>query len=328
MVRMKAVGVIIFAFALTFASAQAAEHSPEVLLKNGRVDDAISKLNERVAKSHDDAEAHHLLSRAYLALSNYDQAIHEGERAVALEPNNADYHLWLGRAYGRKAEHASWFTAASLAGKMRDQFERAVQLNGNDISARTDLAEFYLEAPSIIGGGKDKAIAQAKTIEPREPSTAHWIRAKLAEKDENYAAAEGEYKAAVQDGNRPDMWLSLASFYRRRNRLAEMEQAINKAVAAEKRPITSSALFDAASLLIRAGKIPQAATLLTKYLSSKEKVEDAPAFRAHYLLGQIYEKQGDRAGAAREYSAALDLAKDYKEAREALNRIGPVAASR
>jgi tetratricopeptide (TPR) repeat protein len=328
MFHMKAVGCIIFFFALAFSSAQGAEPSPQVLLQNGRVDDAISKLNDRVNKAQKDAEAHHLLSRAYLALSDYDKAIREGERAVELEPNSSDYRLWLGRAYGRKAEHASWFSAASLAGKMRDQFERAVQLNGSNIDARTDLAEFYVEAPSFMGGGKDKAEAQANSIAPKDAATAHWIRAKLAEKDKNYAAAEAEYKAAIADGNRPDMWLSLASFYRRQGRLAEMDQAVNKAVAEEKHPTSSSALFDAASLLIRAGRTPQAANFLTKYLSSKEKVEDAPAFQAHYLLGQIYEKQGDRAAAAREYTAALELAKDYKDAREALNRVGPATASR
>lgn len=296
--------------------------SPESLLRGGRVDDAIAQLSQQLEQKANEAQTRHLLSRAYFALGNYDAAIRESEKAVALAPNNALYHLWLGRAYGRKAEHANWFTAAGLAGKMRDQFEKSVQLNGDDIAARTDLAEFYIEAPAIMGGGKDKAQAQAKTIEPKEPSTAHWIRAKLAEKDKNYAAAEAEYKAATDDGNRADMWLSLASFYRRQNRIAEMEQAVNKAVAIEKKPTSSSPLFDAAGLMLKAGRIPQATAFLIKYLGSKDKVEDAPAFQAHYLLGQIYEKQGDRAAASREYTAALQLAKDYKDAREGLNRVG------
>ena len=328
MKRIKTIAAVLMLCTLTFAAAQAEVPNPEALLKAGRVDDAITSLNQRLRASDKDAEAHHLLARAYFALNSYDASIREGEAAVGLAPNNADYHLWLGRAYGRKAEHASWFTAASLAGKMRDQFERAVQLNGNDMAARTDLSEFYIEAPGIMGGGRDKAEAQADFISSREPSTAHWIRAKLAEKDKNQAAAEGEYKAAAADGNRPDMWLALASYYRRQNRLNDMEQAINKAVAAEKKPVRSSALFDGASLLLRAGRIPQAAQFLKKYLSSPEKVEDAPAFQAHYMLGQILEKQGDRAGAAQEYRAALELAKDYREAREALNRVGPTQAQR
>jgi tetratricopeptide (TPR) repeat protein len=210
---------------------------------------------------------------------------------------------------------------------MRDEFEHSVQLNGDDVDARTDLAEFYIEAPGIVGGGKDKAEGQAKAVEMRDSATAHWIRARLAEKDKRYDIAEAEYKAAIQDsGDRADNWLSLASFYRRRDRLPEMEQAINKAVASQKKAEGKSAFYDAATLLWKTGRqLPQAAQFLAKYLSSKDKVEDAPAFQAHYLLGQIYEKQGDRTAAAREYRSALKLANGYREAREALARVAPVA---
>jgi tetratricopeptide (TPR) repeat protein len=312
---------------LLFAAAWAAPSTPtaEQLLQSGRIDDALAVIQQRIASRSDDAGAYNLLSRAHYALNNYDASIRAGEKAVSLAPNNADYHLWLGRAYGRKAEHASWWTAASLAGKMRDEFERAVQLNGDDIDARTDLAEFYIEAPGIVGGGKDKAEGQAKAVEMRDSATAHWIRARVAEKDKRFDVAEAEYKAAIQDsGDRADNWLSLASFYRRRDRLPEMEAAINKAVASQKKADGKSAFYDAATLLWKTGRqLPQAAQLLGKYLASKEKVEDAPAFQAHYLLGQIYEKQGDRAAAVREYQSALKLAKDYREAREALARLGP-----
>lgn len=311
-----------------FATSKTAATSPESLLQAGRVDEAISVLNQRLASSNNDAEAHNLLSRAFYAMNDYDRAISEGERAIALAPNNADYHLWLGRAYGRKAEHASWFSAASLAGKMREQLERAVQLNSDDVDARTDLAEFYIEAPSVVGGGKDKAQVQAQSIESRDAATAHWIRARIAEKDKRYDVAEAEYRAAIQDsGDRADNWLSLASFYRRRNRIGDMENAVNRAVSSQKHPSDKSTFFDAATLLIKAGRQPQAANLLSKYLSSNNKVEDAPAFQAHYLLGQIYEKQGNTAAAAGEYQAALSLAKDYKEAREALARVGSISSA-
>ena len=43
--------------------------------------------------------------------------------------------------------------------------------------------------------------------------------------------------------------------------------------------------------------------------------------RAHYLLGQILEKQGDKASAIQEYRAALSLAKDYGQAQDALKRL-------
>ena len=50
-------------------------------------------------------------------------------------------------------------------------------------------------------------------------------------------------------------------------------------------------------------------------------VEQAPAFKAHYLLGTVLEKQGDKPAAAREYRTALTLAKSFSAAQEALDRV-------
>lgn len=291
------------------------------LLTSGRIDEAVSELQKRIAASANDAEAFHLLSRAYYSLEKWDDAIRAGERAVQLSPNNGEYHLWLGRAYGMKAERASVFSAPRLAKETRKHFEKAVELNGKDSAARADLAEFYVEAPGIVGGGKDKARAQAEVAARQDPSLAHWINARLAEKEKDFGRAEQEYKEAVKASNNdPIRWLNLASFYRRQGRFAEMESAISSAVGKPKKH--PNVLVDAASLLLRAGRsLPQAAQYVSRYLSGKEKSDEAPTFHAHYLLGQILEKQGDREGAIKEYQAALQLAKDYGAAREALKRL-------
>ena len=116
-------------------------------------------------------------------------------------------------------------------------------------------------------------------------------------------------------------WLDLAAFYRRRDRLDDMENATNKAVAADKQK-DPAILVQAAALLLRAGRnFPGAALLVRKALSSPVPADGAPSFQAHYLLGQALEKQGDNAGAEREYRAALSLARDYKQAQKALKRI-------
>jgi TolA-binding protein len=61
--------------------------------------------------------------------------------------------------------------------------------------------------------------------------------------------------------------------------------------------------------------------MLRRYLSTPEKTEDAPAFQAHYLLGEILEKQGNKPAAADEYRAALSLAPTYEQAQNALKRV-------
>ena len=306
--------------ALVLPAIAAAADSPNDLLAAGRVDEAITTLSGKLSSAPNDAASHNLLCRAYFAVGKWDSAISECERAIALEPNNGEYHLWLGRTYGEKADASNFFTAAGLAKKVRTEFERAVQLDPANVPARTDLAEFYLEAPGIVGGGQDKARAQADQVAKLNPAKAHWIQGRLAEKNKDLTVAEKEYRAAIdasQGG--ANAWLNLALFYRKNNRLDEMQDALKKAAAA---PMDQpEVLVDAASTLLRANRdLPFATQLVRRYLSSST-VEQAPQFKAHYLLGNILEKQGDKQGAAREYQAALTMAKDFGRAREALNRV-------
>ncbi len=298
-----------------------AQQPPERLLSQGRVDDAIRLLKVQLRTSPNDAEAYNLLGRAYFGLRRWDDAAAAGERAVALAPDNSEYHLWLGRTYGEKADAANPLSAAFLAKKARQEFERAVELDASNLEARTDLAEFYLEAPSFLGGGKDKALQQAQTIATRDPATAHWVTARIAEKEKKFGVAEQEYKAAIQSSrdDKANFWLNLASFYKRRGRLNDMEEAISQAMVANHKK--SNVLFDAATLLFRAGRnFPAAIDAIHKYLSNT--VEDAPAYEAHYVLGAILEKQGDKQAAAAEYRAALSLASEYGRAQEGLRRLG------
>lgn len=312
---------MVIPFVLFFASLALGENPAQTLLSQGRIDDAILSLKQTLQRSPGDAQAHHLLSRAYYEVSDWDDAIAEAQRAVALQPSNSDYHLWLGRAYGEKAENSNFVTAIGLARKVRTEFERAVQLNGFNLDARADLAEFYIQAPGIVGGGKDKARAQAESVASFDSPTAHWIQARLAEKEKKPAVAEREYKAAIQASNDyPSYWLALAAFYQRQGRLNEMEQAVNRATSAEiKKP---DVWVEAAEVLYNGGRnFPAAAQFLHRYLSSNATVVDAPAFQAHYLLGSIFERLGDRHAAMQEYRAALSLAREFDQARDAINRL-------
>ncbi len=289
------------------------------LFSAGRMDEAVRVLNGRAQAMPNDAETYHLLSRAYFHLKKWDQAIEYGEKAVQLDPHKSDYQLWLGRAYGEKADSSSFVTAAGLTKKIRLSFEKAVELDGTNVDARTDLAEFYVEAPGFMGGGTDKAAAQAQAIAQHDAARAHWVNAKIAEKKKDNGTAEREYQAAIKADPDADYWLNLASFYRRTGRYDDMDAAVAKAIAATRKK--TNALFDAATLLFQAQRnLPTAANLVRTYLTTVP-TEDAPAFEAHYVLGQILEKQGNKNGAAAEYRASLSLASNYSPAAEALKRV-------
>jgi tetratricopeptide (TPR) repeat protein len=317
-IRSKFVAVFLLALSLV-ASAAALPMTVPDLFSAGRMDEAVRVLNERVHLSPTDAEAYHLLSRANFHLKKWDDAISYGEKAIQLNPTNSEYYLWLGRAYGEKADSSSFLTAAGLAKKIRQNFEKAVALDGNNVEARTDLAEFYVEAPGFMGGGTDKAAAQAQAIASKNAARAHWVNAKIAEKKKDNAAAEREYQEAIKADPDADYYLNLASFYRRTGRLNDMDTTVAKAISGGHKK--KNALFDAATLLYQAQRnLPTAANLVRTYLSNGP-TEEAPAFEAHYVLGQIFEKQGDKNAAASEYRSSLTLASNYSPAQEALKRV-------
>ncbi len=309
-----------FLIGLSFLSLPLAAQTPEELLATGRVDQALQTLEQQIQNSPT-AENYNLLCRAHFELGAWDAGIPACEKAVALAPNNGLYHLWLGRIYGEKADRSGFLSAAGLARKVRTEFERAVEFSPTSWQARTDLAEFYLEAPGIVGGGKDKARAQADSLMPLNPVMAHWVRGRIAERTNDNAVAEQEFRAAIDVSHGSAFaWQTLAGFYRHVNRFADMDQALH---TMESSPLDRpGALVDGAGTLLHTGRdFPMAIRLLRRYIASSNTVEEAPVFKAHCMLGELLEKQGDRTAAAEEYRAALSLAHTYRQAQEGLKRV-------
>jgi len=288
-------------------------------LQAGEADKALGLLSSLPSSGPEAAEGHNLACRVRLTLEQWDAAGDECDQAVKLDPQNSDYCLWLGRAQGQKASRASFMTAFTLAKRTRTEFEEAVLLNAKSAEALSDLGDFYRQAPGVVGGGVDKAQQIAAKLDKVSASRAAVLRAQIAEQQKDYAGAEEQLKKAVAADPHPaGSWVSLASFYGRRQRLAEMDVAIKSAVsAAQKDKHSSVALYDSAGLLTEHKRdAALAATLLEQYLAVPAKSEEAPAFVAHLRLARLKLQLGDGAGAARERAAALALAHDYKPALE------------
>jgi tetratricopeptide (TPR) repeat protein len=281
----------------------------------GKADDAISLLGSSLAADPQDAEAHNLLCRVYYQEQRWDDAIHECEIAVQLRPMDGSYHLWLGRAYGEKADSIHSIKAYGLAKKVRDEFERAVQLDSENVDALSDLGEFYTAAPGIVGGGKSKAQNVAQALERYAPAQANQLKGRLAEKDKNYKLAESEFKQAVEASTQSaDAWMALASFYSRRPQTEPMLAALHAGIDADAKAAKphGPALVEGAGLLTRNNlDLPLAIQLLRQYLASPNKSADSPAFQVSANLGRLLERQGDQEGARQQLQASASLAHAY-----------------
>jgi tetratricopeptide (TPR) repeat protein len=321
--------IILFALLLgTTAMACADVPSAQLLeavrgdLTHGRADHGLQALDQVLAQEPQNAEAHNLRCRIYLQEQRWNDAVTSCQTAVKLMPGDSNYHLWLARAMGEKADRVSFITAFRMAKPIRVEFETAAKLDPRNADALSDLGEFYVDAPGIVGGGFDKAERVAQQLDAFAPDRAHYIRARIAEGQKDYARAEDEYKAAIAASKEPaDAWMDLASFYRKRQRWDDMIQAVHKGAALDTQHGVASA--DGASVLIRANRdLPFARQLLEQYLASSSKSEDAPAFQTHVQLGKLLTTLGDTSGAHEQFAAAVELAKGYQTGTQAATNSG------
>jgi tetratricopeptide (TPR) repeat protein len=306
--------------AMAFAQIPAATLTQaNTYLQNGQADQALALLTPLPATGAGADEAQNLLCRVRFELQQWSQAVAACQRAVNLNNKNSDYFMWLGRALGQQASHASFLSAYGDAKKSLAAMQTAVQLNPRNGPALSDLGDYYARAPGIAGGGTSKAQQIASQLDKVDAGRAAQLRGDIALAAKDYTTAENQYKLAATTSPHPaDKWTVLANFYLGRQRWSDLDTAINNCVsdaARDKHP--GIGLYDGAGVLIAANRNPQlAATMLEDYLAGSSKSEEAPAFIAHVRLGRLKQQLGDAAGAQQEFAAAAAMAREYNPAQD------------
>jgi tetratricopeptide (TPR) repeat protein len=219
-----------------------------------------------------------------------------------------------------QADGAGPISGLRLAIKVRNAFEAAARINPLNGDAVNDLSEYYIDAPSIVGGGLDKAALLADRSQSQLPQNAHRMRAMAAEKQKDYATAEREFRAATAVANQPNAWADLGAFYSRRTQSEKAVEALRRAIALDH--AHDATLVDAATTLTEINRESRLAErALRDYLASQSKSDAAPAFKVHVLLAKLLRGEGNTADAKIELEHSLELASGYAPARRELAAI-------
>jgi len=237
-----------------------------------------------LASPSKNGQVYNLIGRNYYMLSDYKKATDFMSKAVEAEPGNAAFWLWLGRAWGRRAEASSVFTAPGYASKAREAFETAVRLDPKNVEAMNDLFEYYLQAPGFLGGGFDKASALASRIAAQNKVEGFYARARLAEKRREFDQAEQQLRRAAELAPQQiGRVIDLAKFLAKQGRVQESERAFEQAERIN--PKHPKLLFERAQTYIREKRnLATARALLQQYLKSDLTPDDPPRALAEKLL--------------------------------------------
>ena len=285
-------------------------------------ENAVKILQDAAAKNPRNGEVLLLLTKSHFELRQYDAAVVNAERAVAVAPENSAYHEWLGRSLGEKASKSSWFSALSLARKTQQEFETAVRLNPKNYSAFQALIEFDCAAPGIAGGGEDKALRKIEQLAALDEAEGHYAAGNCRRQKKDYPVAEAEFDKALLTAKSPDLIFDIGDYAMKRNQPKRLLAVVDAGQKAS--PIDVRAKFyRAAALILQNQKPDEAESLLREYLNTAPRRTGYPRpALAHDWLGRLFENQNDRDAAAREYSTSLHVDPKDKTAQEALRRLG------
>ncbi len=296
------------ALPLLLASQLAAANEYDALIKAKKYPEAERAASARLAKEPGNAEA--MIGRVGAimgagATNRIGEAVKQAEQCVSVNPGTAGCHLALGKSLGWKAMTGGVMSALGYAGDMREAFKKAVELDPRNLEARFSLLQFYMMAPSIMGGGTSKAEALAAQTTAVNPEAAKIMTALLDVAAERLARAEAAAlamrpSADVDLNERQEgLLINLGNKYLLTKKFADADRVLREAL--KRFPEGEWAPY----LLVRAqqeqGKHREAVAALELLVAKQARAH------LHYRLGQSLQALGEKAKAVGAFEKALAL---------------------
>ena len=260
---------------------------------------ALEKYQRALAINPDYDLATVNLAGAYRAMGDYTAAALGYERYLEKDPKNAFVVYQLGELY----------LDMERLDDAEKTFRRAIALD-----ERVASAENALGVVAFKRGQLDQAEAHAKAALAlsADAKLAHYNLALIAEQRGQHAAAKAEYRQEIE--RQANAWkaaFNLARLHEQLGERAEAEQAYRKAL--EIHPRFAEGYFYLGKLCLDTGRLDEAAFNANKGLEIAPASQFAPL--GHYVLADVFSRQGKHADAAREAERGKALENRGKASR-------------
>jgi tetratricopeptide (TPR) repeat protein len=280
---------------------------------------AKAEFSAAVQNNDRDARAHYYLGRIALLDDDVEVAAARFERAVALDEQVSEYHLWYGTALSQQASRASKLRMPFIAKHVLSEFERAVALDPRSVEARDSLVDFYSMAPGFMGGGVDKARDQAQALAKLDASRGHLAAARLAIAAKDSSTADREMQAAIASA--PDTfgpYSALANWYAKDKRWPEAFAALEPYI--RKHPEDPYGPYGIGRIAALSGQqLDRGEKGIRAFIAKPPKDAGALVLSGAWRrLGVVLEFQGKHAEARSAIEQALRINPRNEEAKKAL----------
>ena len=262
------------------------------------------------------------LGRLQLRQNHRKASVQLLRRAVELQPDNVAYRLWVSAAIGAYIDDVAFYRKLSLAQEIHQHLEDALALDPRSVDVRDGLVRFYLSAPAIIGGGRDKAVTEAAQLMALDRSEGHIANGVIAIHDKRYADAEREFRAAIQASPK-----SAAPRYEL-GKLLQIQKRFDAAFATfedvmQLMPRETAAYYYYANTASLANQRLDSGLEKVKVFLARGPVtdEDPTPVMGYRVLGRLSELSSRKDAARSAYQTAVQMDPDNAETVAALKKL-------
>lgn len=295
----------------------------------------IQKLNDKIAQSPDDPKL--LFERANIFRNNgiFVEAITDATAAIKLDSVNLDYYYLLSELqldfYQSKKALATMQKAVYLEPENLEaliklskihfylkQYDKSMEQIGKILKLQPQHAEAYFWLGMIFREQGDRARAinsfqQSVELEPDQEDP--WIILGDLISMENEALAEQYYDNALDIAPQNVTALHSKAFYlQNTNRIQEAIELYQRIIDVD--ASYADAYLNQGILFYEINEIEKGKAQFNKLVDLDDKNP-----LAYYYLAQGYELGKDEVLAKEYYSKALEVAPDYRKAKDALKRL-------
>lgn len=316
-------------------------HTPYLLgllhMDMGESKQAIIRFQESIARENTYAPAHNNLGLNLLEVAREDKALQEIGLAIALDPDDPNFHTSLAKALRLEDRFEEAATSLRSALKLDPNLASAHQLLGltlqalgeNDAAQQhlnqitrysteiikdpwlAELQEFVVSLQIILDqaeahlavGRPDsavKALMKARTNFPDEPSLYKVLGKAYQQQGQSQQAVDSYVKSLALEANNADTRAQLAAILFDHNNLIEADREAQKAIDIE--PLHAQAHIIKGALALRNNRYVEAIDILKAVIARRGDL-----VAAYVLLGQANEALGQLQGAVEGYEQALKM---------------------
>lgn len=171
-------------------------------------------LEKHVKEFQDDFVAIEILGDLYAHTKVWDRAAEEYFKLKESNKSDANYHYKYAAALAMYAQKTSKWKAISLVSPIRENLEKAIELDPQHIDAYWALIMFYLKVPTLFGGDENKALKYANKLLEYSKVDGFLAKGRIEQLAKRYTSAEREYIKAHEIGNSSTTFQALYSLYK------------------------------------------------------------------------------------------------------------------